>query len=363
MIKEKSFVFYDKPSVKAVLSLKGNLLSIKVNASDLSGIEKILFEAFGKNYTLAPVNVDERGNGVYSLKIKLNSTEDFNYRIIALDRSDRHLTSVSKGLFELSDYEKFVVYCSNKGLGFGDVEKLWDVGLARYLFRADRKLFDKLLDLVKVNKLALLVLDQIVRDKRVGDKVGVLSRALDLVEGIGVEPCVQVAWLVGNCSNYGFYSDSGVVKAAKFISSHLEMNWNYSRPVCFSALSDAYYFFPEIFDKYPWEAYYFVLQVGDTFYYYKIIEINGTKYAWNKAILPYAKWRYGKLIKGEFVPIGVRLVNGDLAKLAKWADKKVVEAATEEAYSACLSKLGTKVYSINSLGELVKEIKGVLGVN
>ena len=182
------------------------------------------------------------------------------------------------------------------------------------------------------NKLALLVLDQVDRDARVRDRVSVLSRALDLVDGIGVEPCVQVAWLIGNCSNYGFYSDSGVVKAAKFISSHLNMDWNYSRPICFSALSDAYYFFPEIFDKYPWEAYYFILQVGDTFYYYKIIDIGGKEYVWNKAILPYAKWRYGKLIKGEFTPIDVRLVNGDLAKLAKWADKKVVEAACRSLY-------------------------------
>jgi len=329
VVKEKSFEFYDKPSVKVDLSLKGNSLSIKVNASDLSGIEKILFEAFGKNYTLAPVNVDERGNGAYLLKIKLNSTEDFNYRIIAFDRSDRHLTNVSKGWFELSDYQRFAVYCLNRGLSSGDVERLWGIWLARYLFKADKKLFDKLLDLVKVNKLALLVLDQVNRDGRVKDKVGVLSEALDLVNKIKVEPCVQVAWLIGNCSNYGFYSDSGVVKAAKFISSHLNMDWNYSRPICFSALSDAYYFFPEIFDKYPWEAYYFILQVGDTFYYYKI---GGREYVWKKAILPYAKWRYGKLIKGEFTPIDVRLVNGDLAKLAKWADKKVVEAACRSLY-------------------------------
>ena len=63
------------------------------------------------------------------------------------------------------------------------------------------------------------------------------------------------------------------------------------------------------------------------------------------------------------VETGGSISVSEVVKYGEKYERVFVVAATEEAYLACLSKLGTEVYSINSLGELVKEIKGVLGVN
>ena len=346
-IRGEKFEYYDKPEIEKVnLRLNGNLLVVNVTARDLTGIEKVLFEAFGKNFTLKPVAVNNRGNGLYSTTIKLNSTSDFDYRVFAIDKTDREMASTYSSKFNLTGYQKFIVHCLNNGLSLETAKILWNYNLIRELFELNKGKLDKLLGYVKKHgNTSLTILNEVLRDDRVSDK-NLVFKVYELLDELNLSGLsLQQIWLINNATYYGYYSLEGLEKAVKFIARN-NLNWNFSKPIRFSALADTCHFIPEI-TEYPQETYYFTLQVGDTFYYYKIIEINGTKYAWNKAILPYAKWRYGKLIKGEFVPIGVRLVNGDLAKLAKWADKKVVEAATEEAYSACLSKLGTKVYSIN----------------
>jgi len=331
IIKEKNFEFYDSPSIKVNLDLNGNMLVVNVTTRDLTGIEKVLLETYGRNFTLKPLDIDSKGNGLYSLSLKINSTEDIDYRIIAIDKTDKHVTGIEAGTYNLTRKDRFIIHCINNGLRQDQAEELYSYGFVRDLY--PDSVFNKLLECIKSNNITMIVIDQIARDNRTWYKRTTLKKALEVIEKLDNTENINVARLIGNVSNNGYYSIDGLIKAVKFIEKN-DLDWNFSRPICFSALADACYFLPEI-TEYPLETYYLVLQVGDTFYFYKIIETNNKTniaYVWREAILPYAEWRLNRIKNGTFTPIDTRIVNGDLALLAKWVDKKVVEAACRSLY-------------------------------
>jgi len=85
------FDFYDNPRITCVFEYTPSLLKFNVTADDTSGISKVLLEVFNKNYTLPPIKVDFRGNGLYGgeIPILVSSAENITYRVFAFDKFNR----------------------------------------------------------------------------------------------------------------------------------------------------------------------------------------------------------------------------------------------------------------------------------
>lgn len=177
----RNFTFYDKPLIEKVdLKIGDGSLVVDVTTRDLSGIEKVLFSFNGKNYTLTAFQVDSRGNGLWRTRIKIDA-DKINYKIIAVDKSDRKIASVKKGSFSLSELDKFILEASKHGLNREEAEKLYQREFIKELYR------EGMLDFKLIagnKKLAFEIVDQIDRGVEEKLKKQVFLKAIPLIQGI-----------------------------------------------------------------------------------------------------------------------------------------------------------------------------------
>jgi hypothetical protein len=186
-----------------------------------------------------------------------------------------------------------------------------------------------------------IVYDQFQRDPRVSlDRNELFLEALKVYQNLGVKGLKRIdsVWLLNNASLFGFRNFEGLKKALEFSESS-NISLNFEKRLTHSALADTGYYFPQIF-KYPYEAKYLAIQVADTIYFaewadglnFSISNLNGKDYVWNGLVLPYCKWRFERLENKSFESLDYKFKEGELAKLAKWADASVVDAAARSLY-------------------------------
>jgi hypothetical protein len=185
------------------------------------------------------------------------------------------------------------------------------------------------------------VYDQFQRDPRISfDRNDLFLEALKVYQNLGVKGLKRIdsVWLLNNASLLGFRDLEGLRKALEFSESS-NISLNFEKRLVHSALADTGYYFPEIF-KYPYEAKYLAIQVADTIYFvecvdglnFSISDLKGKDYVWNGLVLPYCKWRFERLENKSFESLDYKFKEGELAKLAEWADASVVDAAARSLY-------------------------------
>ena len=193
----------------------------------------------------------------------------------------------------------------------------------------------------KNSALVKIVYDQFQRDPRINlDRNELFLEALKVYQNLGVKGLKRIdsVWLLDNASLLGFRDLEGLKKALEF-SEGSNISLNFEKRLAHSALADTGYYFPEIF-KYPYEAKYLAIQVADTIYFvecvdglnFSISDLKGKDYVWNGLILPYCKWRFERLENKSFESLDYKFKEGELAKLAEWADASVVDAAARSLY-------------------------------
>jgi hypothetical protein len=217
----------------------------------------------------------------------------------------------------------------------------------REIFKSNKTLAQDILTLAHVNgsyvpkNLAYVVLDQIERDPTVNEtsKMILVKKVIPYFLDFGNKiQRIDSVWLINNASMYGFRDLEGLKRATEF-SENSNISLNFDKRLTHSALADVGYYFPKIF-KYPYEAKYLAIQVADTIYLvectdgekFSISALKGKDYVWNGLILPYSKWRFERLENGTFDSLDYKFKEGELAKLAKWADASVVDAAARSLY-------------------------------
>jgi hypothetical protein len=215
------------------------------------------------------------------------------------------------------------------------------------IFESDKMLARGILTLAHANgsripkNLAYIVLDQIERDPTVNkaSKTILVKKVIPYFLDFGNKiQRIDSVWLINNASLYGFRDLEGLKRAAEF-SEDSNISLNFEKRLAHSALADVGYYFPKIF-KYPYEAKYLAIQVADTIYLvectngekFSISALKGKDYVWNGLILPYSEWRFERLENGTFDSLDYKFKEGELAKLAKWADASVVDAAARSLY-------------------------------
>jgi hypothetical protein len=276
----------------------------------------------------------------------LSTKADLDFYVKAEDAFN--LSSSLAGKIRITDRDKFESWLPPE----------FDKALALSLFDASplvQDLFKKnelsaLTSLLKVaqlngssipKNLAYLVSDQIWRDDSVKDKAELASKSFDLIlNKLGVKGLKRIdsVWLLDNASLLGFRDLEGLRKALEFSESS-NISLNFEKRLAHSALADTGYYFPEIF-KYPYEAKYLAIQVADTIYFvecvdglnFSISDLKGKDYVWNGLILPYCKWRFERLENKSFESLDYKFKEGELAKLAEWADASVVDVAARSLY-------------------------------
>jgi len=285
-----------------------------------------------------------RTDGRYSANLLTKTDLDFYVKA----EDAYNLSSLLKGSIRITDRDKFESWLPSE----------FDKALALSLFDASplvQELFKKnelsaLTSLLKVaqlngssipKNLAYLVSDQIWRDDSVKDKAELASKSFDLIlNKLGVKGLKRIdsVWLLDNASLLGFRDLEGLRKALEFSESS-NISLNFEKRLAHSALADTGYYFPEIF-KYPYEAKYLAIQVADTIYFvecvdgfnFSISDLKGKDYVWNGLVLPYCKWRFERLENKSFESLDYKFKEGELAKLAEWADASVVDAAARSLY-------------------------------
>ncbi|ADI32025.1 hypothetical protein [Staphylothermus hellenicus] len=335
----KSYSFFDKPQIELVAyDVNPPTTSFNISVKDTSGISKVLVEAFGKDYLASPVNVDSKGNGLYNAKVHLpDLAEKVDYKVLVYDLYNN--SASENGSFSLTEYQQYLTWAINQGYNLCLAEPFYKYQLIQNMFSTrDLDHLKHILDFAQHNgtvpprNLAYLIVDQVVKDRRVSDKVQLIDKVLSNLDELKIYGLKRLdsVWLVNNATQHGFRSLEGLGKALYF-SDSTNISLSYSNPLCYSALADIGYYYPQIF-KYPYETKFLALQVGDVVYFYKIDQIKGKDYVWNGLIVPYASWRFNKLESGEFKPLGYKLTKGELKKLASWADPIVVQAAARSLY-------------------------------
>jgi hypothetical protein len=215
------------------------------------------------------------------------------------------------------------------------------------IFESDKMLARSILTLAHANgsripkNLAYIVLDQIERDSTVNkaSKTILVKKVIPYFLDFGNKiQRIDSVWLINNASLYGFRDLEGLKRAAEF-SEDSNISLNFEKRLAHSALADVGYYFPKIF-KYPYETKYLAIQVADTIYLvectngekFSISALKGKDYVWNGLILPYSEWRFERLENETFDSLDYKFKEGELAKLAKWADASVVDAAARSLY-------------------------------
>lgn len=62
----EDYAYFDDPELVVDKFFENRVyLIFRVNVSDLSGISSVLLECGNRNYTFTPLEIDEKGNGLY----------------------------------------------------------------------------------------------------------------------------------------------------------------------------------------------------------------------------------------------------------------------------------------------------------
>ena len=299
------------------------------------------------------LSVEKIGIGKYKISLSLeeqNLKEAYvlaNGRKINLTRSgDKFNAQVDLGCsneFEIRAEDVFGLSASLKGeASLSEADKLelslfCSSNLFREIYSKDKSLASSILRVAGLNSsavpknLAYQVLEQIERDESVQNKWDLAKRVFSNLNAFNAKSLkLGSIWLLNNATNYGFQSLEGLEKALHFSESS-NVDLNFTNRLIHSAIADIGHYFPQIF-KYPQEARWLSIQVGDCVYLNKIDKIKGKDYVWDGLIIPYTKWRFERLENGSFQSLDYKLSQGELAKLAEWADIAVVNAAARSLY-------------------------------
>ena len=184
------------------------------------------------------------------LKALSNVNEgNIEIKIIAVDKWGKKIEYSKSFVYRKSNEEK-VLEIFSKYFGLTEAKKI--VGENSWLISVYEnypRLIEKIAPYAD-NKLALLVLDQIVRDKRVGNKTAVLSKALDLISGVENYSRTFV-YVPGNYSNalINGYPYAGSVKALASFNESLDP----------AVIVDFYGNKRLLYDVEPWKAYWLLV--------------------------------------------------------------------------------------------------------
>ncbi len=224
-----SFAFFDNPVISDINYLYvPNTLNFNVTANDLSGISKVLLEILNKNYTLSPLQVDLKGNGVYGGKIPLSviSADKISYRVFAFDKLNK--ATIVPGHITLTPKQAFLAWVKSKGYDLTLASKLFDkVSLVQDLFAKGKlNTLENVLKVAYLNgsdvpkNLAYIVLDQIIRDYRVKDKAGAINKIFNTYVEFGLKDLTIDQIYHANNASLIMGADRSILDALKAIKKY-----------------------------------------------------------------------------------------------------------------------------------------------
>ncbi|RLE90129.1 MAG: hypothetical protein DRN04_15555, partial [Thermoprotei archaeon] len=223
-----SFGFFDSPKLSNVnYFYVPNTLNFNVTAKDFSGISKVLLEIMNKNYTLSPLQIDSRRNGLYGGKIPLSSvSEKMGYRVFAFDKLNR--ASVLSGSISLTSKELFLTWVNSKGYDASLASKLFDeFKLVQDLFNeGELNILENVLKVACWNdsdlpkNLAYVALDQILRDYRVEDKTGAVDKIFNTYVEFGLKDLTIDQVYHANNASLIMGADRSILDALKAIKKY-----------------------------------------------------------------------------------------------------------------------------------------------
>jgi hypothetical protein len=286
------------------------------------------------NGTEIPMSKDD---GRYTADI--STLADLDFILKAIDKYN--MSSSFPGAIRIVGRDKFEMwlpsdFSKDRSLGLFDYSSLF-----RQLFEEGK--FDDLRLALKISELngsavpknlAYRIFDQIERAQGLqsSERESLVRDALTNLDRLQIYNLKRIdsIWLETNATRYGFRDLAGLGRALQF-SEGSDVSLNFENLLCYSALADTGHYFPQIF-KYPYEAKYLSVQVGDAIYFFDIDKIKGKDYVWDGMIVPFCQWRFGKLEDGSFKSLDYKFKDGELAKLAKWSHPAVVDAAARSMY-------------------------------
>ncbi|MEM4720642.1 MAG: hypothetical protein QXT73_01095 [Candidatus Methanomethylicaceae archaeon] len=251
--------------------------------------------------------------------------------------SNSNLLSVALQELGSNSYD-FVKCVAEKGLNEDIAYKMLESKIFKSLAKSGKiEGVGKILTVATANgsdvpgNLAFQILDQIEKDAEVKNKLDLADKVFSNIKDCGINSLrLDSIWLLNNSTYYGFRSLEGL-KEALYFSENSSVDLNFENRFVHSAIADIGHYFPQVF-KYPQEARWLGIQVGENIYFKKIDQLKGKDYVWNFLIVPYTKWRFERLENGSFESLDYKLSKGELGKLARWVDPLVFKEAAKSLY-------------------------------
>ncbi|ABL78366.1 hypothetical protein [Thermofilum pendens] len=185
---------FDNPRIEWIKALYSfPYLSLNASISDLGGVSKVILSLEGKNYTLSPLQVDEKGRGIYGIKTEAHpSTKSLGYILFALDRFNRS-SKISSNV-TLSSRDSFISWALSKGYDAQLASRFFDdFWTVRDLFNAnDTTTLENILRIASLNasptpkNLAYQILRNIEDDNEVSLKKDSIRAALSLLNDLEI---------------------------------------------------------------------------------------------------------------------------------------------------------------------------------
>ena len=229
-----TYTFFDNPAISDVSYLYAPLiLKFNVTVKDFSGISKVLVEVSGKKYTLLPLKVDSKGNGIYGGEIPLPlfttrgiTYERVLYKVYAYDKHGR--LSTLSGEISLTLKQAYTKWVESRGYSPELALKLFNqINLVQELFTKGK--LNTLENVLKVaysngsnipRNLAYIVLNQILRDHRVEDKIEATSKIFHTYTEFGLNDLTIDQIYHANNASLVMGADKSILDALKAIKKY-----------------------------------------------------------------------------------------------------------------------------------------------